>query len=45
MALWPARTMRSAVTIGQRMGIAGAENGYILGRHTRPGSLTRLGAG
>lgn len=30
------RTMRSAATIGQRMSVAGAEDGYILGRHTRP---------
>ena len=37
--------LRPAATIGQRMGVAGAEDGYILGRHTRPGSLTRLGAG
>ena len=37
MALWLARTMRSTATIGQRVGVAGAEDGYILGRHTRPG--------
>jgi len=30
------RIMRSAATIGQRMGVAGAEDGHILGRHTRP---------
>jgi hypothetical protein len=26
-------------------GVAGAEDGHILGRHTRPGALTRLGVG
>jgi hypothetical protein len=26
-------------------GVAGAEDGYILGRHTRPGGLTRLSVG
>lgn len=36
MALAFVRIMRSAATIGQRMGVAGAEDGYILGRHTRP---------
>ena len=30
------RIMLSAATIGQRMSVAGAEDGYILGRHTRP---------